>query len=106
VYRAVIDRNLMVGLVMMLSVGAKIVMLWRFGGSESLDLMVTERATLVFGIATTYLDQPSELDRGSYDLSAVRLSFVSDPLDLCQQIYARFSFCVIGYGMTETAAIA
>jgi acyl-CoA synthetase (AMP-forming)/AMP-acid ligase II len=97
---------LMAGLVMMVAAGAKIVLMRRFDSAESLALMTAERATLVFGVPTTYFDQIGELSSHNYDLSSIRLSLATNPIDLCRRINGAFGRCLNSFGMTETASIA
>jgi fatty-acyl-CoA synthase len=97
---------LMAGLHLMLSVGAKIVLMRKFRAPESLELIASEHATVVYGVPTTYLDQLNEPSLDHYDLQNVRLSFTPFPLDLCRRVSIRFGLCLNSFGMTETASVA
>jgi acyl-CoA synthetase (AMP-forming)/AMP-acid ligase II len=97
---------LMAGLVLMTAVGAQIVLMERFDAARSLALMASERATVVYGIPTTYIDQLADPAIGQTDLSPVRVSITPLPYDLCQRVSARFGGCLNSFGMTETASMA
>lgn len=97
---------LMAGLVLLASSGSKIVLMGQFDAALSLDLMEQERATVVYGVPTTYIDQ---LNAGSFehrDLSPIRLCVTPFPRDLAERVRSRFGPCVNTFGMTETASIA
>ena len=98
--------GLLAGLVMMLLSGSKVVVMRQFDAARSLALIESERATLVFGVPTTYIDQLALPDIEKYDLSSVRASFTPFPADLCYRVSQRFGACLNTYGMTETASIA
>ena len=98
--------GLLAGLVMMLLSGSKVVVMKQFDAARSLALIESERATLVFGVPTTYIDQLALPDIEKYDLSSVRASFTPFPADLCYRVSQRFGVCLNTYGMTETASIA
>jgi acyl-CoA synthetase (AMP-forming)/AMP-acid ligase II len=97
---------LMAGLVLMTAAGARIVLMERFDAAGSLGLMASERATVVYGIPTTYIDQLAEPAIDQTDLSAVRVSITPLPYDLCRRVSARFGGCLNSFGMTETASMA
>ena len=97
---------LMAGLVLMSSVGAKIVLMRRFDSAQSLALIEAEHATIVYGVPTTYLDQLNDPTIDGRDLSGVRLSITPFARDLCERVSARFGFCANCFGMTETASMA
>jgi fatty-acyl-CoA synthase len=78
----------------------------QFRSAESLTLMATEGATIVYGVPTTYLDQLNDPTLDEHDLSRVRLSFTPFPMDLCRRVSARFGRCLNSFGMTETASLA
>jgi acyl-CoA synthetase (AMP-forming)/AMP-acid ligase II len=97
---------LMAGLVLMTAVGAKLVLMERFDAARSLELMAAERATVVYGVPTTYIDQLAAPAIDATDLSSVRVSITPFPYDLCQRVSARFGVCLNCFGMTETASMA
>jgi acyl-CoA synthetase (AMP-forming)/AMP-acid ligase II len=97
---------LMAGLHLMLGAGARLVLMRQFRASESLALMASERATIVYGVPTTYLDQLNDPGIEQHDLSRVRVSFTPFPMDLCRRVSARFGCCLNSFGMTETASLA
>jgi acyl-CoA synthetase (AMP-forming)/AMP-acid ligase II len=97
---------LMAGLVLMTAAGAKLVLMERFDAARSLQLMAAERATVVFGVPTTYIDQLAAPAIDATDLSSVRVSITPFPYDLCQRVSARFGVCLNCFGMTETASMA
>ena len=97
---------LMAGLVLMTAVGAKLVLMERFDAARSLQLMAAERATVVYGIPTTYIDQLADPAIDATDLSSVRVSITPFAYDLCQRVSARFGVCLNCFGMTETASMA
>ena len=97
---------LMAGLVLMTAVGAKVVLMERFDAAKSLELMAAERATVVYGVPTTYIDQLADPAIDATDLSSVRVSITPFPYDLCQRVSARFGVSLNCFGMTETASMA
>jgi acyl-CoA synthetase (AMP-forming)/AMP-acid ligase II len=97
---------LMAGLVLMTAVGAKVVLMERFDAAKSLELMAAERATVVYGVPTTYIDQLADPAIDRTDLSSVRVSITPFPYDLCQRVSARFGVSLNCFGMTETASMA
>ncbi|MER6176938.1 class I adenylate-forming enzyme family protein [Streptosporangium sp. NPDC001681] len=97
---------LMAGLVLLTSVGAKLVLMERFQSTQSLELMAAERATVVYGVPTTYIDQLNDPAIDSFDLSSVRVSITPFAYDLAQKVSARFGRCLNCFGMTETASMA
>ena len=97
---------LMAGLVLMTAVGAKVVLMERFDAARSLQLMAAERATVVYGVPTTYIDQLACPAIDATDLSSVRVSITPFAYDLCQRVSARFGVCLNCFGMTETASMA
>jgi len=97
---------LVAGLVLLTSVGARVVLMARFHAGQSLQLMHDERATIVYGIPTTYIDQMNDPMMECVDLSSIRFAFAPLPYDLCQKVQASFGAPVLNpYGMTETAAL-
>jgi acyl-CoA synthetase (AMP-forming)/AMP-acid ligase II len=97
---------LMAGLLLMTAVGAKVVLMERFDAAKSLELMAAERATVVYGVPTTYIDQLADPAIDATDLSSVRVSITPFAYDLCQRVSARFGACLNCFGMTETASMA
>ena len=96
---------LVAGLILTMLVGARTVLMPRFDAHESLRLIQDERATVVYGIPTTYIDQLSDPSIDDTDFSAVRFALTPFPFDLCQKVRAKFgTVCLNPYGMTETAA--
>jgi acyl-CoA synthetase (AMP-forming)/AMP-acid ligase II len=98
--------GLLAGLVMMVLSGSKVVLMRQFDAADSLALIEGERATIVFGVPTTYLDQLGVPDIDSRNLSEVRASLTPFPVDLCTRVSEWFGACLNTYGMTETASIA
>jgi acyl-CoA synthetase (AMP-forming)/AMP-acid ligase II len=97
---------LMAGLVLMTAAGAKLVLMERFGAAQSLELMAAERATIVYGVPTTYIDQLGDPAIDTADLSSVRVSITPFAFDLGQRVSKRFGVCLNCFGMTETASMA
>jgi acyl-CoA synthetase (AMP-forming)/AMP-acid ligase II len=97
---------LMAGLVLMTAAGAKIVLMERFDAARSLELIAEERATVVYGIPTTYIDQLADPAIATADLSSVRVAITPFAYDLCQRVRARFGVSLNSFGMTETASMA
>jgi acyl-CoA synthetase (AMP-forming)/AMP-acid ligase II len=93
------------GLIMLTLVGARVVLMARFDATESLRLMQRERATLLYGIPTTYIDQLNSPAIDHTDFSAVRFAWASLAPDLSERVRAKLGVaCLNPYGMTETAA--
>jgi fatty-acyl-CoA synthase len=98
---------LFAGLVLMIATGARIVLMERFRSADSLRLMEHQRATVVYGVPTTYLDQLNDPTFDYTDLTSLRLAFTPFALDLCERVQQRFAAtCLNTFGMTETASIA
>jgi fatty-acyl-CoA synthase len=78
----------------------------RFDAARSLQLMAAERATVVYGVPTTYIDQLADPAIDATDLSSVRVSITPFAYDLSQRVSMRFGVCLNCFGMTETASMA
>ncbi|MGC0367553.1 fatty-acyl-CoA synthase [Rhodococcus sp. 27YEA15] len=98
--------GLMAGLIMMTAARARIVLMGQFDSTKSLELMESEKASIVYGIPTTYIDQLGHPGIADRDLSAVRLSITPFPRDLVDRVSTRFGKCLNTFGMTETASMA
>ena len=93
------------GLIMMTLVGARVVLMARFDATDSLRLIQRERATVLYGIPTTYIDQLSSPAIDQTDFGSVRFAWTSLAPDLCEKVRATLGVvCLNPYGMTETAA--
>jgi len=97
---------LMAGLVLMTAAGARLALMAQFDSTTSLAMIAAERATIVYGIPTTYIDQLNDPTIDSGDLSSIRLSITPFARDLAERVRARFGFCANSFGMTETASMA
>jgi acyl-CoA synthetase (AMP-forming)/AMP-acid ligase II len=96
---------LVAGLLLMVSVGARIVLMERFRCSESLRLMVSEGATMVYGVPTTYIDQLNNPAVDEIDFAKIRFAITPLAHDLSRRVRAKFRVpCLNTYGMTETAS--
>jgi fatty-acyl-CoA synthase len=89
-----------------LHAGAKLVLIGGFDAARSLAAMDAERATVVYGIGTMYLDQLDEPALDRCDLSSVRLCLVSGSGDLVRAVAARIGPAINVWGMTETCGIS
>ncbi len=97
---------LVAGLIMMMLAGARIVLMARFDAAGSLRLIEQERATVMYGIPTTYLDQLNDAAIDQADLGSVRFALTPVTYDLCQKVRDQIgTVCLNPYGMTETAAL-
>lgn len=96
---------LFVGILALLSVGAKVVLMPRFSAVGSLDLIEKERATVMFGVQTMYYDQISQLKHSVRDLSSVRLCLASGPPHHVRNVREHIGPAINLYGMTECSAI-
>jgi acyl-CoA synthetase (AMP-forming)/AMP-acid ligase II len=96
---------LVAGLCLMVSVGARIVLMERFRSSESLRLIRSERATMVYGVPTTYIDQLNDPAIDEIDFARIRFAITPLAHDLSQRVYTKFKTpCLNPFGMTETAS--
>lgn len=96
---------LVAGLIMMTLAGARVVLMARFDATDSLRLIQQERATVLYGIPTTYIDQLNSPAIDHTDFSSVRFAWTPLALDLCEKVRAKLGVvCLNPYGMTETAA--
>lgn len=97
---------LVAGLIMMMLAGARLVLMPRFDAADSLRLIQQERATIMYGIPTTYIDQLNDTAIENTDFGSVRFSFTPLTHDLCEKVRAKMGVvCLNPYGMTETAAL-
>ena len=97
---------LVAGLIMLSLAGARIALMGRFNAAGSLRLIQAERATIMYGIPTTYIDQLNDESIDTTDFSSLRFAFTPLAYDLCQQVHAKIgALCLNPYGMTETAAL-
>jgi fatty-acyl-CoA synthase len=98
--------GLVAGLLLMTAAGARVVLMPRFNAAESLRLIEAERATAIYGIPTTYLDQLADSALDTTDLGSVRFALTPLAYDLCLKVRDTFGVvCLNPYGMTETAAL-
>ena len=97
---------LVAGLIMLMLAGARVVLMARFNAAGSLRLIQEERATIMYGIPTTYIDQLNDAAIDTTDLGSLRFAFTPLAYDLCQKVHAKIgAVCLNPYGMTETAAL-
>ncbi|MGF6888901.1 fatty-acyl-CoA synthase [Nocardia sp. GAS34] len=97
---------LVAGLVMLSLAGARTVLMARFDATTSLRLIRDEKATIIYGIPTTYIDQLNNPLIDDIDFSGVRFAFTSLAPDLCRKVHDKTGVkCLNPYGMTETAAL-
>jgi acyl-CoA synthetase (AMP-forming)/AMP-acid ligase II len=96
---------LVAGLLLMVSVGARIVLMGRFRCRESLRLIRSEGATMVYGVPTTYIDQLNDPVVDEIDFSRIRFAITPLARDLSRRVRTKFGApCLNTYGMTETAS--
>jgi fatty-acyl-CoA synthase len=97
---------LVAGLLMMTLAGARLVLMPRFDAEESLRLVERERATVMYGIPTTYIDQLNHPAIEQTDFASLRIALAPLTYDLCQRVRETMGVaCLNPYGMTETAAL-
>ncbi|HEX4395338.1 MAG TPA: AMP-binding protein [Mycobacterium sp.] len=96
---------LIAGLLLMVSVGAKIVLMERFRSPESLRLIRSEGATMVYGVPTTYIDQLNDPVIDEIDFAKIRFAITPLTHNLSHRVRAKFRApCLNTYGSTETAS--
>lgn len=96
---------LMAGMLLMVSVGAKLVLMERFRSPESLRLICSEGATMVYGVPTTYIDQLNDPAVDAIDFAKIRFAITPLAPDLSRRVRAKFRApCLNTYGSTETAS--
>jgi acyl-CoA synthetase (AMP-forming)/AMP-acid ligase II len=96
---------LIAGLLLMVSVGARIVLMERFRSEESLRLIRSEGATMVYGVPTTYLDQLNDPAIDDIDFAKIRFAVTPLPADLSRRVHAKLRApCLNTYGSTETSS--
>lgn len=96
---------LMAGMLLMVSVGARIVLMERFRSPESLRLIRSERATMVYGVPTTYIDQLNDPAIDEIDFTKIRFAITPLAPGLSRRVRAKFRApCLNTYGSTETAS--
>jgi fatty-acyl-CoA synthase len=98
---------LVAGLILMTLAGARVVLMARFDAGGSLRLIQEERATIMYGIPTTYIDQLGDPAIDMTDFSSLRYAFTPLAYDLCQKVRDKIgAACLNPYGMTETSALS
>lgn len=98
---------LVAGMILMTLAGARVILMARFDAGESLRLIGQERATIMYGIPTTYIDQLSHPAIDTTDFGALRYALTPLSYDLCQKVRAKIkATCLNPYGMTETSALS
>jgi acyl-CoA synthetase (AMP-forming)/AMP-acid ligase II len=96
---------LVAGILLMVSVGAKVVLMERFRSPESLQLICSEGATMVYGVPTTYIDQLNDPTVDEIDFAKIRFAVTPLAHDLSRRVRAKLlAPCLNTYGMTETAS--
>ncbi|WP_337110327.1 class I adenylate-forming enzyme family protein [Prescottella equi] len=85
--------------------GASLVLMEVFEPGASLDLMESEGATLVYGVAPHYLDQIRHPSFSKRDLSSLRLCLSPGSADLVRIVSANMGPAISVYGMTETTSM-
>jgi acyl-CoA synthetase (AMP-forming)/AMP-acid ligase II len=98
---------LVAGMILMTLAGARVVLMARFDAGGSLRLIQQERATIMYGIPTTYIDQLNDPAIHTTDFSSLRYAFTPLTYDLCQKVRDKTgAVCLNPYGMTETSALS
>lgn len=98
---------LVAGMILMTLAGARVVLMARFDAGGSLRLIQEERATIMYGIPTTYIDQLNHPAIDTTDFSSLRYAFTPLAYDLCQKVRDKVgAVCLNPYGMTETSALS
>ena len=98
---------LVAGMILMTLAGARVVLMARFDAARSLRLIERERATILYGIPTTYIDQLSHPAIDTTDFGSLRYAFTPLTYDLCQKVREKIGApCLNPYGMTETSALS
>jgi acyl-CoA synthetase (AMP-forming)/AMP-acid ligase II len=98
---------LVAGMILMTLAGARVVLMARFDAGGSLRLIQQERATIMYGIPTTYIDQLNDPAIDTTDFSSLRYAFTPLTYDLCQKVRDKIgAVCLNPYGMTETSALS
>jgi len=77
----------------------------RFRSAESLRLIRSEGATMVYGVPTTYIDQLNDPAVDEVDFAKIRFAITPLAQDLSRRVRTKFGApCLNTYGMTETAS--
>jgi acyl-CoA synthetase (AMP-forming)/AMP-acid ligase II len=98
---------LVAGMILMTLAGARVVLMARFDAGGSLRLIEEERATIMYGIPTTYIDQLNHPAIDTTDFSSLRYAFTPLAYDLCRKVRDKVgAVCLNPYGMTETSALS
>ena len=98
---------LVAGMILMTLAGARVVLMARFDAGGSLRLIEEERATIMYGIPTTYIDQLNHPEIDTTDFSSLRYAFTPLAYDLCRKVRDKVgAVCLNPYGMTETSALS
>ena len=86
--------------------GGAVVLMRSFDASEALRLVEQRQATIFFGVPTMFWAIVTEAERGSHDLSSLRLPVVGGapvPLTLLDRLKGVGLKPAVAWGMTETA---
>jgi long-chain acyl-CoA synthetase len=90
--------------------GALLTLIARFDAGKALEILQRDRATVFEGVPTMYVAMLAHEDRGSVDLSSLRLCVsggASLPVEVLRGFEQAFDCKVLeGYGLSETSPVA
>ncbi|MCU0300641.1 MAG: long-chain fatty acid--CoA ligase [Candidatus Nanopelagicales bacterium] len=90
--------------------GGTITLVPRFEPTKALEVLQRDRCTVMLGVPTMYVALLQHPDRGSYDLSALRMCAsggASLPVEVLRGFEAAFGAMILeGYGLSETSPVA
>jgi long-chain acyl-CoA synthetase len=90
--------------------GSCLTLIPRFDGGKALEVVQRDRVTVFEGVPTMFSAMLHRPDRGSYDLSSLRLCVSGGsamPVEVMRSFEATFGCIVLeGYGLSETSPVA
>jgi long-chain acyl-CoA synthetase len=99
-----------VGMNAAVSAGATLTLLPRFEPTKALEVLARDRVTLLLAVPTMYVALLQHPDKGSYDVSSLRLcgsGGASLPVEVLRGFEQAFDAILLeGYGLSETSPVA
>jgi fatty-acyl-CoA synthase/long-chain acyl-CoA synthetase len=102
--------GIVTGILLPLYFGGKIVLMDKFSPQKVLDLIETEKVTVIYGVPTMFIRELQEYKQHKKDVSSLRTGIVAGAIcneNLLQQICCELNCDVmVAYGSTETVSVS